>query len=289
MLKRRIALSVVVVIVAISIVAPISAQAQTIEDLEAQIQTLLAQVAQLQTQLSSTRGITRVPAQFTFERNLSGSMSNQDVMYLQIVLNADPATKLADVGPGSPGNETFYFGPLTKVAVVKFQEKYASEILSPLELSEGTGFVGPSTRKKLNFLLAARIPNLTFKDYNGNEIALVDLVGKPLVVNSWATWCPFCLNELPDLAEVTRELGGQIVVIAVDRAESLSVAKEFSDNLGVTDDLLFVLDPGDSFYKAIGGFSMPETIFVGKDGLIKFHKRGPMTADEFREKIKSIL
>lgn len=43
-----------------------------------------------------------------------------------------------------------YFGPKTKEAVIRFQEKYADEVLSPYNLSEGTGKVGPSTRKKLN-------------------------------------------------------------------------------------------------------------------------------------------
>jgi len=45
-----------------------------------------------------------------------------------------------------------WFGPLTRAAVTKFQEKYKSEILSPQGLTEGTGIVDASTRKKLNEL-----------------------------------------------------------------------------------------------------------------------------------------
>lgn len=48
---------------------------------------------------------------------------------------------------------TGFFGNLTRQAVVRFQEKYASEILVPSGLSGGTGFVGPATRKKMNELL----------------------------------------------------------------------------------------------------------------------------------------
>lgn len=86
-------------------------------------------------------------------RALRLGMSGEDVRALQVLLNTDNATRVAEVGVGSSGNETNYFGPATKRAVAKFQEKYRDEVLVPVGLTFGTGFVGEKTRLKMNSLL----------------------------------------------------------------------------------------------------------------------------------------
>jgi len=131
--------------------------------------------------------------------------------------------------------------------------------------------------------------DFALQDYNDNTVKLADFAGKPLVINSWAAWCPFCRKELPDFVTAQEEFGDKVVIIAIDRSESLAVAKGFTDQQGTTGKLVFLLDPSDSFYQSIGGFSMPETIFVNKDGNIVDHKRGPMDLNEIRQKIEKIL
>jgi peptidoglycan hydrolase-like protein with peptidoglycan-binding domain len=87
-----------------------------------------------------------------FTRNLSVGDRGEDVRSLQRFLNARGHT-IAAVGPGSPGNETEYYGERTRDALARFQEAYAEEILVPVGLERGTGFFGPGTARKVRSLL----------------------------------------------------------------------------------------------------------------------------------------
>lgn len=132
------------------------------------------------------------------------------------------------------------------------------------------------------------VPDLVLADYEGNAVRLGDFKGRVAVLNSWAVWCPFCRDELADFGRLQEEFKDEIVVVAIDRAESLEKAKGFTDSLGLPDKMVLLLDPGDSFYRGIGGFSMPETIFVDPAGHIRIHKRGPMDFNEMREKVLAV-
>lgn len=140
--------------------------------------------------------------------------------------------------------------------------------------------------QNMDMMANMRLPEFSLQNYEGQTITPASFAGRPLVINSWAAWCPFCREELRDFAKVKKEFGDKLEIVAIDRAESLTVAKKYSDELGVTNDFVFLLDPGDSFYQSLGGFSMPETIFVDKNGNIVFHKRGPMKLEEIRRRVQ---
>ena len=80
-----------------------------------------------------------------------GSYGGGDVKCLQAVLNLSPDTRVAETGPGSPGQETLDFGPSTTAAVVKFQSKYSVDLITGTNI--GIGMVRAATRGVLNEIL----------------------------------------------------------------------------------------------------------------------------------------
>lgn len=89
--------------------------------------------------------------EYNFTKNLWVGIRDIEVRLLQKFLNLK-GFSVATEGPGSPGQETDFFGNRTRDALIKFQEAYKFNILTPLGLNFGTGYFGPSTRNYINSL-----------------------------------------------------------------------------------------------------------------------------------------
>jgi peptidoglycan hydrolase-like protein with peptidoglycan-binding domain len=84
---------------------------------------------------------------------LSLGSRHPDVLVLQKFLNRNNFL-VALSGPGSSGNETDFFGPATRAAVIRFQEAHPVQLLVPLGVSQGTGVVDTKTIQVINSLLS---------------------------------------------------------------------------------------------------------------------------------------
>lgn len=145
---------------------------------------------------------------------------------------------------------------------------------------------GPKTGTQVGDLA----PDFELTDYNGKTVKLSDYRGKQAVfVNFWASWCPFCVDELPLMARVQKQFNGKYATLAVNRGEDQSTGQKFTDKLGVTNAFVLLNDKSDTTYKRYGGFAMPYSLFIDKDGIIHDTKLGPMIEPELIEKINKIL
>src|SRR3989344_8457937 len=126
------------------------AQAQTVEELQATIDSLIAQIDAL---TGTTPSVTGAGC-FTFTMTLKQGSTGAEAMNVQKFLNAH-GFMVAAAGAGSPGNETSNFGSLTRAAVIKYQNAYAANILTPLGLTMGTGVWGPASIAQAHALCAS--------------------------------------------------------------------------------------------------------------------------------------
>jgi thiol-disulfide isomerase/thioredoxin len=131
--------------------------------------------------------------------------------------------------------------------------------------------------------------SLQLVDYSGHSVQLSEFKNTVLIAYAWASWCPYCGAELEHLADLKQHYGDGVRVIGINRGESLAMARDFTSRLAHTEGVTFLLDPSDSFFKQIGGYAMPETVFVRPNGEILFHQRGPMQYVDVEAKLKEIL
>lgn len=131
------------------------------------------------------------------------------------------------------------------------------------------------------------VPAFSFESYSGEVVSNTNFHGKPHVINSWASWCVFCKRELVDFAELQEEFPN-VPIIAINRGESEKTARKFTDDRNISDDLIYLLDPDDDFYRDIAGFAMPETLFVNSSGDVVLHKRGVMSLENIREQMAQL-
>src|SRR3989344_2101978 len=123
-----------------------SAQEDLVATLKARIQALQEQIIKMQEELNkASQELVEIQKAIEFTRDLSLGIENEEVKNLQEFLS-----QYSDIYPEA--KVTGYFGYMTRNAIKRFQEKYADDILKPLGLSEGTGYVGTATRAKLNEL-----------------------------------------------------------------------------------------------------------------------------------------
>jgi len=127
------------------------------------------------------------------------------------------------------------------------------------------------------------LSGIVFKNSDGRDETLASFKGRSVVLSLWASWCERCVRDMSSHALLQKEFGDRVMFAEVNRGELFETAKKYIDP---KDGLVFFADGNDALYKALGGFAMPETLFIDKDGIVRDHTRGPMNSIDLRRRIQ---
>lgn len=118
-------------------------------------------------------------------------------------------------------------------------------------------------------------PDFTLEGMDGDMISLRDYKGEFVILNFFASWCPPCREEAPELQAFEEEFGDQAKLLILSRAEPKIQVEKFIKEFESTS--TYVLDFNDSMAKPYGVLGQPETFFIDENGIIRYHHVGPMT------------
>jgi peroxiredoxin len=130
-------------------------------------------------------------------------------------------------------------------------------------------------------------PDFTVSD-GQKTVQLSQFRGKPVLLNFWATWCPPCVQEVPDLVALQRQMGGKITILAVSMDVDEDAYKAFTQKR--MPGILTVRDPDHRSSALFGTFAYPESFLIDKDGKIqrKFIGAVEWTSPEMIEYFKKL-
>lgn len=135
-------------------------------------------------------------------------------------------------------------------------------------------------------------PDFLLEQPRGGELRLSDLQGHPVVINFWATWCPPCRQEIPELVAAYAQYGDDgLVIVGINLQEADAKVLAFASDFGMTFPIVIDRDGELGDVWRLGGpiKGLPTSYFVDETGVIRNRYYGPLTDDALEKRLAEIL
>lgn len=136
-------------------------------------------------------------------------------------------------------------------------------------------------------------PDFTAETAVGQSVNLHQLfnngttAGQPVVLNFWASWCAPCRVEMPHFQNASRKFNGRAAILGINQGESAQVVTDFGNEFAITYPLL--VDDDNEVNHLYSVNSLPTTIFIGADGVVKEVLVGTISQAVLEDRIESLL
>lgn len=127
-------------------------------------------------------------------------------------------------------------------------------------------------------------PEFTLVDTSGKPVRLSDFRGKVVLLNFWATWCPPCRKEFPELVKTYDQGGGDVVVIGINMQENAAQVREFAEQYGAKFPIL--IDPKAEAAEAYRVLGLPSSYFIDQQGVLREQHFGLLKREIIDDKIE---
>lgn len=131
-------------------------------------------------------------------------------------------------------------------------------------------------------------PELELTDVNGTPVSLADYRGRVVLVNNWATWCPPCKAEMPDLETYYQSHNKDgFMLIGISAGDTQKQVADFIEDYGITFPMW--LDPQESALAAFQTMNLPSSFVIDERGTVRLAWTGAISLENLEKYVTPLL
>jgi thiol-disulfide isomerase/thioredoxin len=130
------------------------------------------------------------------------------------------------------------------------------------------------------------LPTATFTTLDGNPVRFDAFLGKPVVVNLWATWCPPCRREMPVLQQAQAR-NNEVVFVFANQGETADAVRRYlaTEHIDIAN---VILDVNREVARHVGSRALPTTLFFDGKGRLRSARMGQLSAATLAQQLESL-